>query len=87
MTGAAPRRSPRAGAPSADGGQAAAAGAKLEADPARPKAVPAPSPMSSPQEDELAGTEQPFVSHLMELRDRLRDILAALHLKRKSAAA
>ena len=26
--------------------------------------------MSSP-EDELAGTEQPFVSHLIELRDRL----------------
>lgn len=23
------------------------------------------------QEDELAGTEQPFVSHLIELRDRL----------------
>ena len=27
--------------------------------------------MSAPQEDELAGTEQPFVSHLIELRDRL----------------
>ncbi|OIQ66995.1 Sec-independent protein translocase protein TatC [mine drainage metagenome] len=26
---------------------------------------------SSPQEDELAGTEQPFVQHLIELRDRL----------------
>lgn len=26
---------------------------------------------SSKQEDELAGTEQPFVSHLIELRDRL----------------
>lgn len=25
----------------------------------------------SPQEDELAGTEQPFVAHLVELRDRL----------------
>ena len=25
----------------------------------------------SPKEDELAGTEQPFVQHLMELRDRL----------------
>ena len=24
-----------------------------------------------PKEDELAGTEQPFVQHLMELRDRL----------------
>ena len=23
------------------------------------------------KEDELAGTEQPFVAHLMELRDRL----------------
>ena len=27
--------------------------------------------MSNSPEDELAGTEQPFVSHLMELRDRL----------------
>jgi sec-independent protein translocase protein TatC len=28
--------------------------------------------MSEPsKEDELAGTEQPFVQHLMELRDRL----------------
>lgn len=26
---------------------------------------------SSPKDDELAGTEQPFVQHLMELRDRL----------------
>ncbi len=32
--------------------------------------------MSSSPEDELAGTEQPFVSHLIELRDRL--IRAAL---------
>lgn len=32
---------------------------------------------SAPKEDELAGTEQPFVSHLMELRDRLiRAVLA-----------
>jgi sec-independent protein translocase protein TatC len=32
-----------------------------------------PPTMSDPQnkEDELAGTEQPFVQHLMELRDRL----------------
>jgi sec-independent protein translocase protein TatC len=34
--------------------------------------------MSSPQEDELAGTEQPFVSHLMELRDRLIRALVAV---------
>ena len=27
--------------------------------------------MSEPQQDELAGTEQPFVQHLIELRDRL----------------
>ncbi|MEO5688238.1 MAG: twin-arginine translocase subunit TatC [Burkholderiaceae bacterium] len=27
--------------------------------------------MASPTEDELAGTEQPFVAHLVELRDRL----------------
>jgi sec-independent protein translocase protein TatC len=27
--------------------------------------------MASPSEDELAGTEQPFVAHLVELRDRL----------------
>jgi sec-independent protein translocase protein TatC len=27
--------------------------------------------MTTPEEDELAGTEQPFVSHLIELRDRL----------------
>lgn len=27
--------------------------------------------MTDPKEDELAGTEQPFVSHLIELRDRL----------------
>ncbi len=30
------------------------------------------------QEDELAGTEQPFVQHLMELRDRLLYALAGL---------
>jgi sec-independent protein translocase protein TatC len=29
------------------------------------------SEKSNPPEDELAGTEQPFVTHLMELRDRL----------------
>lgn len=37
--------------------------------------------MSDPQkppEDELAGTEQPFVAHLMELRDRLIRALAAV---------
>lgn len=28
-------------------------------------------PSPSPQDDELAGTEQPFVQHLVELRDRL----------------
>src|SRR5450755_610023 len=35
---------------------------------------PAPgraSMSAEPQPDELAGTEQPFVSHLVELRDRL----------------
>ena len=26
---------------------------------------------NTPEHDELAGTEQPFVQHLMELRDRL----------------
>ena len=37
--------------------------------------------MSSPKpepEDELAGTEQPFVAHLMELRDRLIKALVAV---------
>jgi len=36
--------------------------------------------MADPQskEDELAGTEQPFVQHLMELRDRLLKALAAM---------
>ncbi len=37
--------------------------------------------MSDPQnkiEDELAGTEQPFVQHLMELRDRLVKIMVAI---------
>jgi sec-independent protein translocase protein TatC len=35
--------------------------------------------MSSPEkEDELAGTEQPFVSHLVELRDRLIRALIAV---------
>lgn len=34
--------------------------------------------MSTPQDDELAGTEQPFVSHLMELRDRLIRALLAI---------
>ena len=27
--------------------------------------------MATPPDDELAGTEQPFVAHLVELRDRL----------------
>ncbi|MGM9514697.1 twin-arginine translocase subunit TatC [Roseateles sp. DB2] len=34
--------------------------------------------MSSSPEDELAGTEQPFVSHLIELRDRLIRALLAV---------
>ena len=34
---------------------------------------PTPKP-----EDELAGTEQPFVTHLMELRDRLVRAMAAI---------
>jgi sec-independent protein translocase protein TatC len=35
--------------------------------------------MSSPdKEDELAGTEQPFVSHLVELRDRLIRVVIAV---------
>ncbi len=34
--------------------------------------------MSSSPEDELAGTEQPFVSHLIELRDRLIRALLAI---------
>ena len=36
--------------------------------------------MSDPQDsaDELAGTEQPFVQHLMELRDRLMYGMAGL---------
>ncbi|MFZ2739564.1 MAG: twin-arginine translocase subunit TatC [Burkholderiaceae bacterium] len=32
----------------------------------------------TPQTDELAGTEQPFVQHLMELRDRLIKAMAAM---------
>ena len=36
--------------------------------------------MSSNTEDELVGTEQPFVAHLMELRDRLVYALAGLVL-------
>ena len=37
--------------------------------------------MSDPQnkpEDELAGTEQPFVQHLVELRDRLVKVIIAI---------
>ena len=33
---------------------------------------------SSPKQDELAGTEQPFVQHLIELRDRLVKALIAV---------
>ena len=36
-----------------------------------------PNPKTDP-EDELAGTEQPFVAHLMELRDRLIKALVAV---------
>ena len=36
-----------------------------------------PKPKTDP-EDELAGTEQPFVAHLMELRDRLIKALVAV---------
>ena len=36
-----------------------------------------PNPKTDP-EDELAGTEQPFVEHLMELRDRLIKALVAV---------
>ena len=36
----------------------------------------ADSPKS--KEDELAGTEQPFVTHLMELRDRLIKAIVAV---------
>ena len=32
----------------------------------------------SPKDDELAGTEQPFVQHLMELRDRLVKAMIAI---------
>ncbi len=34
--------------------------------------------MSAPEKDELEGTEQPFVSHLIELRDRLIRALIAV---------
>ena len=33
---------------------------------------------TTPKDDELAGTEQPFVQHLMELRDRLVKALIAI---------
>jgi sec-independent protein translocase protein TatC len=33
---------------------------------------------TTPKEDELAGTEQPFVQHLMELRDRLVKAMIAI---------
>ena len=35
-------------------------------------------PDTSPKDDELAGTEQPFVQHLMELRDRMVKALIAV---------
>ena len=34
--------------------------------------------MDPNQEDELAGTEQPFVAHLVELRDRLIKAIIAV---------
>src|SRR5262249_28127904 len=44
------------------------------------RALPAAEnlPMSADDQDELAGTEQPFVSHLIELRDRLVRALIAV---------
>ena len=36
--------------------------------------------LTPPKEDELAGTEQPFVQHLMELRDRMVKALLAVGL-------
>lgn len=36
------------------------------------------SSFQNPDHDELAGTEQPFVSHLMELRDRLLRAVIAI---------
>ena len=33
---------------------------------------------TTPKDDELAGTEQPFVQHLMELRDRLVKAMIAI---------
>ena len=42
------------------------------------KPPPMSLPPSGPPEDELAGTEQPFVSHLVELRDRLIRALVAV---------
>ena len=50
--------------------RAAWAGAKPTTCPAMPET---PNP-----EDELAGTEQPFVQHLMELRDRLVKAMIAI---------
>ena len=35
-------------------------------------------PETSPKDDELAGTEQPFVQHLMELRDRMVKAIIAV---------
>ena len=37
------------------------------------------------KEDELAGTEQPFVSHLVELRDRLIRVVIALGVAVRAA--
>jgi len=36
------------------------------------------SEQSPPPEDELAGTEQPFIAHLIELRDRIVKALIAV---------
>ena len=38
------------------------------------------SEQSPPPEDELAGTEQPFVTHLIELRDRIIKAFIAVAL-------
>ena len=42
------------------------------------KPAPFTMPDTSPKDDELAGTEQPFVQHLMELRDRMVKALIAV---------
>ena len=37
-----------------------------------------PNPDKTNKPDELAGTEQPFVQHLVELRDRMIKAMAAI---------